>query len=42
MAPLDLTVPGLYQRNRQKDRVSGTPTVAAEAKGWMPEPGEKR
>ena len=24
MAPLDFTVPGLYQRNRQKDRVSGT------------------
>ena len=39
MAPLDFTVPGLYQRNRQKDRVSGT--QAAEVKGWMPQLAEK-
>ena len=39
MAPLDFTVPGLYQRNRQKDRVSGT--QAAEVKGWMLELAEK-
>ena len=39
IAPLNLTVPGLYQGNRQKDRVSGT---HISAKGWMPEPAEKR
>ena len=39
IAPLDFTVPGLYQGNRQKDRVSGT---HISAKGWIAEPAEKK